>query len=55
MIDEVRCSEFYGENENAIRTQVWSTLIAQLLINVLQKKQWQRKHFQQYLRWFAFI
>lgn len=29
---------FYGENENAIRTQVWCTLIAQLLITVLQKK-----------------
>jgi hypothetical protein len=29
---------FYGENENAIRTQVWCTLIAQLLMTVLQKK-----------------
>lgn len=29
---------FYGENENAIRTQVWCTLIAQLLLTVLQKK-----------------
>ena len=28
---------FYGENENAIRTQVWCTLIAQLLLTVLQK------------------
>lgn len=27
---------FYGENENAIRTQVWCTLIAQLLLTVLQ-------------------
>ena len=29
---------FYGENENAIRTQVWCTLIAQLLLTDLQKK-----------------
>ena len=29
---------FYGENETAIRTQVWCTLIAQLLLTVLQKK-----------------
>jgi len=29
---------FYGENENAIRTQVWCTLIAQLLLTILQKK-----------------
>ena len=28
---------FYGENENAIRTQVWRTLIAQLLLTVSQK------------------
>jgi len=28
---------FYGENENAIRTQVWCTLIAQLLLTVIQK------------------
>ncbi|MCF8394424.1 MAG: IS4 family transposase, partial [Melioribacteraceae bacterium] len=28
---------FYGENENAIRTQIWCTLIAQLLLTVLQK------------------
>ena len=28
---------FYGENENAIRTQVWCTLIAQLLLTVLQR------------------
>lgn len=28
---------FYGENENAIRTQVWCTLIAQLLMTVVQK------------------
>ena len=29
---------FYGENQTAIRTQVWCTLIAQLLLTVLQKK-----------------
>ncbi len=28
---------FYGENENAIRSQVWCTLIAQLLMTVIQK------------------
>ncbi|MBN1341027.1 MAG: hypothetical protein JXA03_16985 [Bacteroidales bacterium] len=28
---------FYGENENAIRTQVWCTLIAQLLMTIIQK------------------
>lgn len=28
---------FYGENESAIRTQVWCTLIAQLLMAVIQK------------------
>ena len=28
---------FYGENENAIRTQVWCTLIAQLLLTVIIK------------------
>jgi len=28
---------FYGENETAIRTQVWCTLIAQLLMTVVQK------------------
>ena len=28
---------FYGENENAIRTQIWCTLITQLLLTVLQK------------------
>jgi hypothetical protein len=28
---------FYGENENAIYTQVWCTLIAQLLLTVTQK------------------
>jgi hypothetical protein len=36
---------FYGENENAIRTQVWCTLIAQLLLTVLQKKAEVKKAF----------
>lgn len=36
---------FYGENENAIRTQVWCTLIAQLLISVLQQKAKVKKAF----------
>ena len=36
---------FYRENENAIRTQVWCTLIAQLLITVLQKKAGTKKAF----------
>jgi hypothetical protein len=29
---------FYGENETAIRTQIWCTLIAQLLLTVIQKQ-----------------
>ena len=29
---------FYGENETAICTQIWCTLIEQLLMTVLQKK-----------------
>ena len=36
---------FYGENENAIRTQVWCTLIAQLLLTVVQKKVGIKKAF----------
>ncbi|TKG92889.1 hypothetical protein EYV94_18115 [Puteibacter caeruleilacunae] len=28
---------FYGENENVIRTQEWCTLIAKLLLTVIQK------------------
>jgi hypothetical protein len=36
---------FYGENENAIRTQVWCTLIAQLLLTVIQKKTGAKKAF----------
>ena len=37
MKQNFQLSYFYGENENAIRTQVWCTLIAQLLLTVLQK------------------
>jgi len=36
---------FYGENENAIRTQVWYTLIAQLLLTVIQKIAQTKKAF----------
>jgi len=36
---------FYGENVNAIRTQVWCTLIAQLLLTVIQKKVGTKKAF----------
>lgn len=36
---------FYGENENAIRTQVWCTLIAQLLLTVVQKMAEAKKAF----------
>ena len=36
---------FYGENENTIRTQVWYTLIAQLLMTVIQKKAQTKKAF----------
>ena len=36
---------FYGETENAIRTQVWCTLIAQLLLTVLQQKVKVKKAF----------
>ncbi len=36
---------FYGENENAIRTQVWCTLNAQLLMTVIQKKAQTKKAF----------
>lgn len=36
---------FYGENENAIRTQIWCTLIAQLLLTVLQNKASIKKAF----------
>ena len=36
---------FYGENENAIRTQVLCTLIAQLLSTVIQKIAQTKKAF----------
>lgn len=36
---------FYGENENAIRTQVWFTSIAQLLMTVIQKMAQTKKAF----------
>ena len=36
---------FYGENENAIRTQVWCTLICQLLLTVLQESMKLKKAF----------
>jgi len=36
---------FYGENENAIKTQIWCTLIAQLLMSVLQKQNAPKKAF----------
>jgi len=36
---------FYGENETAIRTQIWCTLIAQLLIMVQQKQNAPQKAF----------
>jgi hypothetical protein len=36
---------FYGENVNAIYTQVWCTLIAQLLLTVLQKISKAKKAF----------
>ena len=36
---------FYGENENAIRTQAWCTLIAQLLMTVIQKIAQTKKAF----------
>jgi hypothetical protein len=36
---------FYGENENAIYTQVWCTLIVQLLLTVTQKIAQAKKAF----------
>ncbi len=36
---------FYGENEMAIRTQVWCTLIAQLILTVIQKMAQTKKAF----------
>ena len=35
---------FYGESENAIRIQIWCTLIAQLLLTVLQRKTQTKKY-----------
>ena len=36
---------FYGESENAIRIQIWCTLVAQLLLTVLQRKTETQKAF----------
>ena len=36
---------FYGENETAIRTQIWCTLIAQLLLTVIQKQNAPKKAY----------
>jgi hypothetical protein len=36
---------FYGENEKAIRTQIWCTLIVQLLVTVIQKQNAPKKAF----------
>jgi hypothetical protein len=36
---------FYSESENGIKTQVWATLIAYLLLTVLQRKSTSRKAF----------
>lgn len=36
---------FYGENETAIKTQIWCTLIAQLLLTVIQKQNVPQKAF----------
>ena len=36
---------FYGESENAIRIQIWCTLIAQLLLTVLQRQTETKKAF----------
>jgi hypothetical protein len=45
MKQNFQLSYFYGESENAIRTQVWCTLIAQLLLTVLQKQANVKKAF----------
>lgn len=37
--------DFYEENENTIRTQVWCTLIAQLMMTVIQKMAQTKKAF----------
>jgi hypothetical protein len=36
---------FYGENETAIKTQIWCTLVAQLLLTVIQKQNVPQKAF----------
>lgn len=36
---------FYGENENAIRTQIWFTLLTQLLLTVIQRMSKAKKAF----------
>jgi IS4 transposase len=36
---------FYGENKNAIRIQVWCTLIAQLQMTVIQKMEKKKAFF----------
>jgi hypothetical protein len=46
---------FYGENENAIRTQVWCTLIAQLLMTVIQKMAQTKKAFSVVASWYGYI
>ncbi len=46
---------FYGENENAIRMQIWCSLIAQLLLSILQQKAKVKKHFQLLQQWLGCI
>jgi hypothetical protein len=36
---------FYGDSENAMRLQIWITLIAQLLLTVVRKKSETKKAF----------
>jgi IS4 transposase len=43
MKQNFRLHFFYGENETAIRTQIWCTLMAQLLLTVLQRKSRHKK------------
>jgi len=38
-------SYFYGENQTAIKSEIWCTLIAQLLISVIQKQHAPEKAF----------
>ena len=37
--------DFYGDNENAIRIQIWCCLIADLLLTILRKGQKQAKAY----------